>query len=60
MQKCEFNSTEITLLYGYSKNLKHICNRAPFLEHTSRELILYTVFNTEVIDVVVLYKQVKY
>ena len=60
MQKCEFSSTEITRLYGYSKNMKHIFNRTPFLEHTSGELILYTVFNTEVINVEVLYKQVKY
>ena len=46
MLKCEFNSTEITLLYGYSsKSMKHICSRTPFLENTFEELILYTVFN---------------
>ena len=46
MQKCEFNSTEITLLYGYSsESIKHICSRKPFLENTSGELILYTLFN---------------
>ena len=62
MQKCEFNSTEITLLYGYSsKKMKHICSRTPFLENTSAgELILYTVFNIEVINVEVLHKQIKY
>ena len=61
MQNCEFNCTEIALLYGYSsKNTKHICSRAPFLENTSGELILYTVFNIEVINVEVLHKQVKY
>ena len=55
------NSTEILLLYGYSsKNKKHICSRTPFLENTSGELILYTVFNIEVINVEVLHKQVKY
>ena len=57
MQKCEFNSTEIALLYGYSsKNMKHTCIRTPFLENTSVELILYIVFNTEVINVEVLHK----
>ena len=57
MQKCEFNSTEIALLYGYSsKNMKHIYIRTPFLENTSVELILYIVFNTEVINVEVLHK----
>ena len=57
MQTCEFNSTEITLLYGYSsKNMKHICSRMPFLENTSEELILYNVFNIEVINVEVLHK----
>ena len=57
MQKCEFNSTEITLLYGYSsKNMKHICNRIPYLENPSGKLILYNVFNIEVINVEVLHK----
>ena len=61
MQKCELNSSEITLLYGYSsKNMKHISSRTPFLENTSGEFILYTVFNIEVINVEVLHKQVKY
>ena len=61
MQKCEFNSTEITLLYGYSfKNMKYIYSRTPFLENTSGEIILYTVFNIEVINIEVLDKQVKY
>ena len=60
MQKCEFNSTEITLLCGYSsKNMKHIYSRTPSLENTSGELILYTVFNIEVINAEVLHKQVK-
>ena len=46
----EFNSTEITFLYGYSsKSMKNICSRTPFLENTSGELILYTVFNLEVL-----------
>ena len=61
MQKCEFNSTEITFLYGYSSvNIEHIYRRAPFLENTSGELLLYTVFIIEVIKVEVLHKQVKY
>ena len=61
MQKCEFNSTEITLLYGYSSvNMQHICSRTPFLENTAEELLQYTVFNIEVINVEVLHKQVKY
>ena len=45
MQKCEFNSTEITVLYGSSSvNMQHICSRTPFLENTSGELLLYTDF----------------
>ena len=57
MQKCEFNSTEITLLYGYSsKNMKHIRSRMPYLENASGKLILYNVFNIEVINVEVLHK----
>ena len=61
MPKCEFNSTEIALLYGYSsENIKHICSRVPFLEDISVELILYTVFNIEVINVETLRQQVKY
>ena len=60
MQKCEFNSTEIPLLYRYSSvNMQQICSRTPILENTYRELLLYTVFNIEVINVEVL-KQVKY
>ena len=60
MQKREFNSTEITLLYGYSsKNMKHIYSRTLFLENTSGGLILHTVFNIEVTNVEVLHKQVK-
>ena len=52
MQKCELNSTEITLLYGYSSvNIQHICSQTPFLENTSGELLLYTGFNIEVINV---------
>ena len=59
MQKCEF--TEITLLYGYSSvNMQHICCKTSFLENTSGELLLYTVFNIEVINVEVLHQQVKY
>ena len=59
MQKCEFNSTEITVLYGSSSVImQHICSRTPFLENTSGELFLYTVFNIEVINVEV-HKQVK-
>ena len=61
MQKCELNSTEITLLYGYySANIQHICSKTPFLENTSRKLLLYTIFNIDVINVEVLHKQVKY
>ena len=61
MQKREFNSTEITLLYGYSSaNLQHICSRTPFSENTYGELLLYTVFIIEVINVEVLQKQVKF
>ena len=60
MRKCEFNSTEIILRYEYSvKYMKHICSRTPFLETTSAELILYTVFNIEVINIEILHKQVK-
>ena len=61
MKKCEFNSTEITLLYGCSSvNMHHICSRIPSLENTSGELILYTISNIEAINVEVLHKQVKY
>ena len=61
MQKCEFNSTEIPLLYRYSSvNMQQICSRTPFLESTSGELVLYTVFNRKVIKIEVLHKQVKY
>ena len=61
MQKCEFNSTEVTFLYGYSSvNIEHIYSRAPFLESTSGELLLYTVFIIEVIKLEVLHKHVKY
>ena len=60
MQKCELNSTEITLLSGYcSVNMQHICSRTPLLENTSGEL-LYTLFIIEVTNVEVLHKQVKY
>ena len=40
--------------------MKHICSRTPFLENTSGEIILYTVFNIELINVEVSHKQVKY
>ena len=61
MQKCEFNSTEITLMYGYSfVNMQYICSRTRLLENTSGELLLYTVFIIEVMFVEVLHKQVKY
>ena len=61
MQKCEFNSTEITLLYGYSSvNMQHICIRMPSRENTSGKLLLYTISNIEDINVEVLHKQVKY
>ena len=57
MQKSEFNSSEITLLYGYSsKNMKHICSKTPLLENTSGELILYNAFNIELTTVEVLHK----
>ena len=60
MQKCEFNSTKITLLYGhYSGNIQHICSKTPFLENTSGKLLLCTIFNIDVINVEVLHKQVK-
>ena len=60
MQKCDFNLTEITLLYGYySVNILHICSRTPFLDKTSGKLLLYIVLNIEVINVEVLFKQVK-
>ena len=53
MQKCEFSYTEITFLYGYSsKSMNSIS--AFFREHIW-ELILYTVFNIEVLQ-----KRVKY
>ena len=61
MQKCEFNSTEITLMYGYSfVNMQYIRSRTRLLENTSGELLLYTVFIIEVMSVEVLHKQVKY
>ena len=61
MQKCGFNSTEITLLYGYSSaNMQHISSRTPFLENRFGELLLYTVFIIEIINVEVLHNQVKY
>ena len=61
MQKCEFNSTEITLMYGYSfVNMQYIRSRTRLLENTSGELLLYTVFIIEVMFVEVLHKQVKY
>ena len=61
MQECEFNSTEITLLYGYSSvNMQHICSRMPLLENTSGEVLQYTVFNIEVINLEVLHKLIKY
>ena len=60
MQKYEFNSTKITLLYGhYSGNIQHICSKTPFLENTSGKLLLCTIFNIDVINVEVLHKQVK-
>ena len=60
MQKCEFNSTKITLLYGhYSGNIQHICSKTPVLENTSGKLLLCTIFNIDVINVEVLHKQVK-
>ena len=61
MQKSKFNSTEITLLYGYSSvNMQHICSRTPLLKNTSGELLLCTVFVIAVVNVEVLHKQVKY
>ena len=61
MQKSKFNSTEITLLYGYSSvNMQHICSRTSLLKNTSGELLLCTVFVIAVINVEVLHKQVKY
>ena len=61
MQKCEFNSTEITLMYGYSfVNMQYIRSRTRLLENTSGELLLYTVFIIEVMSVEVLHKQVKF
>ena len=60
MLKCDFNFIEITLLNRYSSvNMLHICNRTPFLENTSGELLLYIVLSIEVINVEVLFKQVK-
>ena len=57
MQKRDFNFIEITLLHGFpSVNMLHICSKAPFLENTSGELILYIVLNIDVINVEVLSK----
>ena len=57
MQKRDFNFIEITLLHGLSSvNMLHICSKAPFLENTSGELILYIVLNIDVINVEVLSK----
>ena len=61
MQKCEFNSTEITLLYGYSSvNMQHICCKTSFLENASGETPSVYRFYIEVINVEVLHQQVKY
>ena len=54
MQKCEFSLTEITLLKS------RICCRTPFLENTFEDLLLYAVFNIQVVNVEVFHKQVKY
>ena len=60
MQKCDFSIIEITLLHGYSSvSMLHICSRAPFLENTFGELPLYKVLNRAVINVEVLFNQVK-
>ena len=60
MQNCDFNFIEITFLDGYSSvNMQHICSRTPFLESTSGVLLLYIVLNIEVINVVVLSKQLQ-
>ena len=60
MQKRDFNFIKITLLHGFSSvNMLHICSKAPFLENTSGELILYIVLNIDVINVEVLSKSVK-
>ena len=57
MQKRDFNFIEITFLHGFSSvNMLHICSKAPFLENTSGELILYIVLNIDVINVEVLSK----
>ena len=42
-----------------SANMPYICSRTPFSENTSEELPLYIVLNIEVINVEVLFKQVK-
>ena len=58
MQKCEFNSTEITLLYGYSsKSMKTYLQQNAFF----REYIwgTHTSFKIEVITAEVLHKQIK-
>ena len=45
-----------TFLYGYSSKNS---SRTPFLENTSGEIILCTVFNIELINLEVFHKQVK-
>ena len=57
---CEFNSTEFTLLYGYSsENMKHLQQNALVREHIWGTHSVYR-FNMKVINVEVLHKQVKY
>ena len=52
MQMCDFNQYS-------SVNMLRICSRTPLLENTSGELLLYIILNIEVVNVEVLFKQVK-
>ena len=55
-----FSFIEITFPHGYSSvNMLHIRIRTPFSENNYRELLLYVVLNTEVVNVEVLSKQVE-
>ena len=52
MQKCDFNQYT-------SVNILHISSKTPVLEKTFGELLLHIVLNIEVLNVEVLFKQVK-
>ena len=59
LSKVNNYSTKMTLVLVSFANMLHICNRMPFLENTSGELLLCIVLNVEVINVEVFSKHVK-